>query len=173
MYSAIYPILGAVISRWHGGGFYQIPKSYINIIWALPFAYAMWLYNPWLAPLTFALCLLKSVGHGQYFDLGTMPHNGKPERIDFIVKFITFPVKRKITAYWYDVAGMTVKGFVAVSGTLLLIPYNPLLALSFAVCGMISSIGYMIGWKLWPSPKSTEFGELWTGFFAFLPFILI
>lgn len=161
------PFIGAIISRLHGAG--ALPKVIMGLLWGLPFAYAVWLYNPWLSPVALAMCALgKNTGHGNWFDLATMPQ-GTKERLEFIIR----PLYGKIPEYWYDVIGLTIKGFVSVSGTLLLIPYNPLLALAFAIGGLMSSLGYMIGWKLWTSPKSTEFGEYWTGFFAFVPFILI
>ena len=159
------PILGALISRWHGGGFFRIGKVWISLIWALPFAYLVYAYNPWLALPALALCALgKSSGHGNWFDLATMPQ-GTRERLEFIIR----PLYNKIPEYWYDVIGLSVVGLAAVSGGLLIAPYNPLGAVAIALAGLMKPLGYMIGWKLWPSPKSTEFGEYVTGFIAYLP----
>jgi hypothetical protein len=71
--------------------------------------------------------------------------------------------------YWRSVFGLSVVGLAAVSGGLLIAPYNPLGAVAIALAGLMKPIGYMIGWKFWTSPKSTEFGEYVTGFIAFLP----
>jgi len=166
------PFIGAIIARIHGAGL--IPKVWISLIWAVPFAYAVGTYNLWLAIPALGLCALgKSTGHGQYFDLANMPHNGKTERLDFIVKFITSPLKYKISAYWYDVIGLSVVGLASVSGGLLVAWYNPVLALLIALGGLTKPIGYMIGWKLFKSPSSTETGEYISGFFAYLPLVYL
>jgi len=163
------PILGALVSRWHGGGFFNLGKVWISLIWALPFAYLVYTYNPWLAIPALALCALgKSSGHGNWFDLATMPQ-GTRERLEFIIR----PLYGKIPEYWYDVIGLSVVGLAAVSGGLLIAPYNPLGAVAIALAGLAKPIGYMIGWKLWTSPKSTEFGEYVTGFIAFLPLVFL
>jgi hypothetical protein len=90
---------------------------------------------------------------------------GTRERLEFIIR----PLYNKIPEYWYDVIGLSVVGLAAVSGGLLIAPYNPLGAVAIALAGLMKPLGYMIGWKLWPSPKSTEFGEYVTGFIAYLP----
>lgn len=169
MVNILLPVIGAIISRWHGGGFFRFSKVCISLIWALPFVYLVWQYNYWLVIPAFVLCALgKSTGHGNWFDLANAPQ-GDRERLEFIIR----PLYGKIPEYWYDVLGLAVVGVAAVSGGLLIAPYNQLGALAILAGGLMKPIGYMIGWRLFTSPKSTEFGEYWTGFFAYLPLAFI
>jgi hypothetical protein len=148
------PILGAIISRWHGGGFFRFSKVVKSLTWALPFAILVATYSIWLAPVALALCSLgKSTGHGNWFDMATMPQ-GTRERLEFIIR----PLYGKIPEYWYDALGLLLVGITAVSGGLLIAFYDPLGALLILLAGCMKPIGYMIGWHFWISPKSTEFG---------------
>lgn len=166
------PSLGALISRWHGGGYFKLSKAWISIIWALPFSYLVGTYNSWLVLPALALCALgKSTGHGNWFDLATMPQ-GTRERLEFIIR----PLYNKIPEYWYDVLGLALTGLAAVSGALLILPYEPLGALLIMACGLIKAPCYMLGRWLRSNktkPEPTEVGEYLTGFFAYLAITII
>lgn len=165
MFAFMIGFLGAFISRIHGGGIIKIPKSYVNIFWALPFGYLVYTYNTWLAIPAIIICaILKGTGHGQYFDLAHSPEN-KPERLDFLIRWL----KPHTPAYWYDVIGLSVVGLAAVSGGLLIAPYNLGGAVLIALGGLCKPIGYMIGWRYFKIPRSTEIGEYITGFLAYIP----
>lgn len=158
------PIFGAIVSRWHGGGFFRFSKVVKSVTWAIPFAVLVGVYNPWLIPAALALCALgKSTGHGNWFDMTTAPQ-GKPERLEFLIRSLY----GKIPEYWYDTLGLLLVGITAVSGGLLIAFYDPLGAILVLLAGCMKPIGYMIGWLFWTSPRSTEFGEYFTGFFAYL-----
>lgn len=165
-------VVGALISRWHGGGFFRISKAWISIIWALPFAYLVGTYNSWLVLPALTLCALgKSTGHGNWFDLATMPQ-GTRERLEFIIR----PLYNRIPEYWYDVLGLAITGLAAVSGGLLILPYSPVGAALIMACGLIKALCYMVGrWirQNKDNPEATEVGEYLTGFFAYLSITII
>ncbi len=69
-------LLGGLVSRWHGGGFFDTKKIVINALWALPFAFAVYVAHhgaalAWaLAALVFVCtAALKATGHGGGMDL--------------------------------------------------------------------------------------------------------
>ena len=160
------PFIGALISRWHGGGFFKLGKVWISLIWAVPFAYLLSIYNPCLAIPALAMCALgKSTGIGNFRDLATSTFSIKLEKLEFIILWL----KPKMPEYWYDVLGLSLTGLTAVSGGLLIAPYNPLGACLIALGGLLRPIGYMIGWKVFKPEGATVFGEYVTEFIAFLP----
>lgn len=93
---AVFAILGSLLSRWHGGGFFSAPKLLKTVLFALFPAVCLGFMIPndnvwtWLGWITFALVVtgaVKASGHGMYFSLGyTDKTEIKPEKIDFIVK---------------------------------------------------------------------------------------
>jgi len=168
--------LGAVLSRFHGGGYVSgFPKTIKNILWALPFAAAVYFLSDHplaitlsLAVICFILCLLgKASGHGKHFDLGTWQQESDDERLTFIIK----PLEDKMPVYWWDALGMAVIGFAAASGAVLAFAFiNPLFSVIMAVAGILKAPAYMLGWALFPHNKggiATEIGEYLTGAFAF------
>lgn len=162
-----YPLLGLALARLHGAG--ALPKVVAGLLWALPFAYLVGMYNVWLTPLTLILCTLgMNTGHGNWFDLGTMP-SGSLERLEFII----IKLRGRIGEYWYDVLGMALKGTASISGVFLILPQEPWLVAAFILGALLTPVSYMIGWSLWSSPRSTEFGECLSGFFRYLPFVLV
>jgi len=139
-------ILGAVLSRLHGAGW--LVKSVMSTLWALPFAaLPAWYFWPdpyaLLAIPCLALCALgKSTSHGQWYSLATVWKYIEPERMDFVIKWFfgedprskigksVKPIYREIRMnrlYWRCVAGMALKGFLAVSCAVISFSFiNPL-----------------------------------------------
>lgn len=170
-------IYGMLISRLHGGGFIKgVPKVIRNMLWALPFgivaALAVFpftdviLYKSLAPVIVFALCYLgKTTGHGNWMDLGKQPE-GEDEALEFIIK----PLKDKIPRYWYDVIGLSLVGFAAVAGLVLVLAVtNPLYAVALAAGGLLKPVGYMVGLAvLGENGKYTVVGELGAGLFAFV-----
>lgn len=170
------PIYGLLVSRFHGGGFYGgFSKTIKNLMWAVPFALAAGLLGEWwLGLVALPLCLFgKATGHGGWMDLGTWTKPRSDERIEFIIK----PLRDKMPVYWYDVLGMALVGFAAVSGAVIAFAFiNPLSASIIALGGLFKAVAYMIGWWIFPEYRgigpedfdtSTEIGEALTGFFAY------
>lgn len=159
----IFGITGSLISRLHGGGFFDVPKTIKNMIWALPFALATFYFthNYYFTVLAFALCLLKSMGHGRGFRLHeTMYPDDKPEAIEKIIPDF-------LPLYWYKVSIMALTGLAAVSGAAIAIGYVDVSSgLIIAIGGLLKGLAYMIGQEV-TKKYPTEIGELLTGFFAF------
>jgi len=182
----ILPFFGALVSRWHGGGFFDFPKILKSIVWALPFSMlaAFMVYDAHLkiewAGAAFlgclAICALgKSSGHGGFFDLGTWEKPRDDERLEFLIKHL----KTKIPEYWYDAAGLAIVGIAAVLGAAIAMAFvNPIFSVILILCGAAKAPAYMIGWAVFSTNRrgrATETGEYLTGFFAYLavPLILL
>lgn len=170
---AVFAILGALLSRWHGGGFFSAPKLLKTGLFALFPAVCLGLMIPndnvwtWLGWITFALIVtgaVKASGHGKFFDLGSWKLPAKDERIEFIIK----PLWGKIPEYWYDSLGMALKGLLMSLGVAIpLLVYAPPLAVPVILGGIMLAPSYMIG-RLFTEKYFTEFGEYVGGFFFYL-----
>lgn len=195
-------LLGAFISRWHGGGFISgTPKVLKNIAWALPFglctAFTVLPYTTTfvailLGATAFILCLLgKATGHGLWFNFGKAIKYIVPEALDFLLVpfFGRDPRTEKDIVYynaisrygveklwWRCFAGLAVVGFAAVSGAAIIIGFfNPLLSAFIALGGLLKPVAYVIGRYSIPAgyvenhnfDEPTEWGEFFTGFFAY------
>lgn len=168
--------LGAFLSRWHGGGFFETPKVLKNAAWALPFGLSSFYVTFGLGVIpaavfgliSFGLCLIgKATGHGGGMDLGHSkeePGQGrKAEKLEYLIlKF-----HGKIPQYWYDALLLALCGVAAVSGAIIAFGYtNPLLGALVFLGGAAKAPAYMLGWSL-SEDDATEIGELLTGFFAY------
>lgn len=155
----LFSLLGGLISRWHGGGFFPAPKALKNVVWAGPFAAAAFLFtgNIPLSVLAFGLCLAgKAFGHGPFIDLGTW---------------------RGSKGYWHDFAGLSLAGFLAVSGAVIAfgtVGFIP--ALIITIGGLLKGAAYAIGWSIYPQGtgkgipwlnEATAIGEFFTGVAAY------
>ena len=182
-------------------------KTFKNALWSTPFTilsvlgYSQAGYSStvlWIVGiLTFSLCMLKATGHGQYF-LARMLKAIEPERFDFLIKPFfgqdwrtKFPEGHKFSPtqkahyelevkpklYLRNVVGMSMVGFLAVSGAVLTFSYlNPVAGAIIALGGLAKGLAYVIGETLLPNNKSTgvehfkystEIGEALTGLFAY------
>lgn len=209
---ALLPFIGGIVSRAHGGGFREWGEKYLNktaknIIWSCFFVFGIYftavitdqsdLVTYILSAITFAGCMLKSTGHGQYF-LSRQLKAITPERFDFVIRPFfgkdwrtTFArghkfSKRQKKEYYdsvYDdlykrnLAGMALVGFLAVSGAVVAFSYiNLLSGLIIAVGGCMKALAYATG-EMWLHDNqesgiaefnhSTEVGEGLTGVFAY------
>lgn len=138
-----------------------------------------------------ALCWVgKTTGHGLYMNLGTYYRYAGSEKVDFLLKpFFGVDIRtldRTKNMMPFDiqaeqpykkvllrcVAGLAVVGFLAVSGVVIAFGYiEPLAALPVAICGAMKGAAYMIGWQIaddeWAEPSPTNYGEFFTGLFAY------
>ena len=183
------PILGAFLSRLHGGGFISgVNKSLKNILWALPFG-LLSIYAVFTATdniymiissfiISMGLCVVgKATGHGGGMDLAHSPkepYNGRdPEKLEYLILWL----HGRINQYWYDALILAIVGFVSVSGAVLVLSFvNPLAAIVVALGGVLKALSYIIGWAVFmvvdfsctdDLNEETEIGEVLTGFFAY------
>ncbi len=177
-FGIVFAVAGALLSRWHGGGFFHTDKVLINIIWGLCITIALafmipndniWTYSGWLV-FCFAVSIAtKATGHGGFFDLGTSeeePFNGRDlEKIEHVLYPIFYDW---LPRYWYDVLGMTVKGLLTSLGAAIpLLVYNPPLAVPIILGGLFMGVCYMIGRAFFPPTYATEPAEYLSGLFLF------
>jgi hypothetical protein len=156
----LFSLIGGLISRWHGGGFFPAPKALKNVVWAAPFAVAAFLFtgNVPLSILALVLCVAgKAIAHGIYIDLGRWK-GGK--------------------GYWHDFAGLTAVGFLAVYGAVIAFVLMGFLvpALIISIGGLLKGAAYEIGWSIYPQGtgkgipwlnEATAIGEFLTGVAAY------
>lgn len=180
---------GAIISRWHGGGFKSVisysNKTVKNIIWALPFGIAsgiaLFTVLPWywaaLGGLAaFGLCLAgKATGHGRVWNVFIpLKLTDEPEALEWPIKWLI----GRIPDTAYKMLAMGLIGFAAVSGAAIAFWYvNPLAGLFIAFGGFFGKVvGYMLGfarpdyWDDLPEDldEPNEIGESFTGWTAYL-----
>lgn len=162
------PLLGAWLSRWHGGDFIGGAKVLKNFLWALPACVVIALLNPWLAPFGL-LNMLKATGHGRGLGYDE-PLTGEPERIEAVTAWLI----PSLTDHAYKHVIMALTGLVAVSGSVVAFMFiNPLGAAVVALSGLLKGVAYEIGLIIAPAQTKklgfykTEWGELITGLFAF------
>ena len=159
-------IIGAFLSRWHGGGFFKSPKVLKNLFWAIPFALVSILAfhgSPLWVQITVAVISLalsiagKAMGHGRGFRLHEpMKLGSEPEVIEAIIP-------DKLPLYWYKVAIMSLTGFCAVSGAVLpVLAVNPKAAVIIALGGLFKGVNAMV------FDKHTELRELADGYMAYV-----
>lgn len=167
------------MSRFHGGGFKGgVNKTLKNFLWALPHVVAIFLINPWLAPLGF-INMLKATGHGR--GLGSdepMREDMKPEKVEYAILWL----QDKVSVRTYKHLIMALTGLLAVLGSVIAFLFiNPLGALVIALGGLSKGIAYEIGTFILPGQKKsgiphiqykTEIGEFLTGVFAYLALVI-
>lgn len=168
-------IIGAVLSRWHGGWLFKSPKTIKNIAWSLPLGiiafFALLIAFPWYwaalgGTLAFGLCLAgKATGHGRVWNPWLkLDLNVKPEALEFLV----FWLHGKVSDFWYKNIAMGLIGFAAVSGTALAIGYVNIWAGLIAAAGgaLGKPVAYLIGFGR-DKELGNELAEFITGFHAY------
>jgi hypothetical protein len=170
----LFILYGGFISRFHGGAFKGgVNKTLKNFLWALPHAVAIFLINPWLAPLGF-INMLKATGHGRF--LGSdepMRQDMKPEKAEYAILWL----EDKISTRVYKHIGMALTGFLALLGSVIAFMFiDPLAALIIAIGALLKGVAYEIGTFILPKQTKsgikhfmykTEIGEFITGIFAY------
>jgi len=185
-------LLGAFLSRWHGGGYFNAPKAVKNAAWAtIPSVLVFFAYYdaqmPFLACAStlvcFPLCLAGiATGHGQYFSLGKVIKPIKPEKLDFIVSlfFGRDPRTKNVLNFLREVEsygmnklmrrctfGLSVTGFASVSGfVLMMLPIDPYAAIMVLIMGLMKPWGYHVGYAL-DMERPNVLGELLFGAFVY------
>lgn len=177
-------LVGGWLYRWHGGGWgINGPRWLQNTLLGLPFFLTPVFYAGlnFLTVPTSALCGGEAItgvatGHGRGQSLKEpMKPGDAPEKVEIA----TLWAQKFLPVYWYKALILLACGLLITAGS----------AISFAVFGRFLSatlclsggvgtpIGYMIGWKIYPtgtgkgiSPslcQATQIGEFLSGFFLF------
>ena len=187
---AVAGILGAFLSRWHGGGFISgSPKLLKAFLWSLPFALATgaayqvdghsWTVTAIVSVLVLAGCMVfKNTGHGGGMDLA---HNNKepgagrePEKLEYLILWL----HGRMPQYWYDFTLLTIIGTASTLLPAVAIGIiNPLAGMIVLAGGTLGKpCGYAIGWLIYPKGSgkgiedldhATAIGEALTGLFAY------
>ena len=182
-------IVGATISRWHGGGFKSVVKysnkTVKNIVWAAPLGAmsltALMTVWPWYwatlgALVATVFCVLgKATGHGRVWNpFVPLDLTEEPEKMEWPIQWL----QGRISDMSYKLIAMSLIGFAAVSGAAFAFGYvYPLAGVIVALGGILGkACGYLMGWELKrplnSSPyedfdEPTEFGELFTGLISY------
>jgi len=150
-----------------------------------------WAQQAGMATAMGGLCWVgKTTGHGLYMNLGTYYRYAGSEKVDFLLKpffgtdirtterakvMMPFDIQAEQPfekVYWRSVAGLAIVGFLAVSGVVIAFALiNPLAAIPVAIGGLAKGGAYMLGWHIaddeWAEPSPTNYGEFFTGLFAY------
>lgn len=190
---AVLALIGAALSRWHGGGFIGgSPKILKAFLWALPFAgcagfahhsgsSVWWATALWCAGVLAWSMVFKNTGHGGGMDLGHSekePGAGRtPEKLEYLILWLRKLFHGK-HSYGYDLLLLTVIGLFSVAGAALAVGWvNPLAGAIITLGGLGKPAGYAVGWRVYPEGQgngwkelneATEIGEALTGLFAYL-----
>ena len=186
---ACLPILGGLLSRWHGGGFVGgSPKILKAFLWSIPFAlftiFAHFRettdFVPYILGTTVLVwCMVfKNTGHGGGMDLA---HNEKepgagrtPEKLEYLILWL----HGRIDQYRYDLLLLTIIGAFSTAAPAIAIGWEyPIHGLLVFLGGAIGKpLGYALGWKIYPNARgkgikhldeATAIGEFLTGVFAY------
>lgn len=172
----ILPLLGGLISRFHGGGFKGgVNKTLKNFLWALPHCIVIACFNPWLASLGL-INMLKATGHGRGLGADEPLRDDadhQPEKVEAILLWLQPSLHDR--AYKHLIMAFT--GLMAVSGSVIAFMFiNPLGGAVIALSGLMKGLAYEIGTILLPNQNKsgiphiqykTEVGEFITGVFAY------
>lgn len=163
-------LLGAFMSRWHGGGFIGgSPKILKAFLWSLPFALvngaAWFIYPPtlfwgilwatvavvFLAVLIWSM-IFKNTGHGGGMDMAKSPKEPdgdtpetkrSPEKLEYLILWL----HPKMPRYWYDALLLAVIGAFSTAGAVAGLAFINTGAAAIVLFGGAAgkSLGYMIG----------------------------
>lgn len=168
IFTVVFGLIGAFISRLHGGGFIALPKVLNNVLWSLPFAFFAFLLEPsGNALIVFVLGLLKSMGHGRGFRMKEpFDPNSSPELVEKLIPD-SWPVQRQ--KLW--IMGLT--GAAAVSGAaVVLFTLNPIAGFVMLAFGALKGYIYLLCESIFDEAP-TEKAELLTGFVSYFGFALL
>lgn len=193
-------IIGATLSRWHGGGFFPAAKWLKNLLFALPIGLSLIFlsyqglmtlgygnFADVFAALIATLMILgfKAIGHGGGFDLGHSnqePGNGRDlEKIERW--FFLYPkAYNSLPRYWYDALILSIKGGLMAAAPAAIIAVKSVVSAVIMFSGGLVGfpLAYMIGWWLFDNTSlltkvrlaPTEFAEFVTGGLFFGAFVL-
>lgn len=178
--------------RLRGGGFIQFGRTQpARACWAISFLVMVFAYAhaPWqaayLATPVLAFLSLIATGHGEHQDLGRgkagSSLDGKPYEI------ATWPIRALIKRsddwpFWqrelFDAACMSWIGLLrGVIATAAIAPFDPSFAIRVIIGNALMGPAYWLGYRV-PltlpglAARTTEWGELFTGFCIALPFLI-
>lgn len=179
-------VLGAFISRWHGGGYFKTAKILKNMAWGAQLGVPTGLiYYLSELPLSLSVSVglavtilcgaLKGTGHGGGIDLGTNPKEPGEGRTVERLEYIILPLHDKINRRLYDTLLLSITGIAAVLPAAIALGHiDILVGIIVFVMGALKGLAYYIGWvaydfKYRDGPKEhqspTKIGELLTGAF--------
>lgn len=193
-------VLGGVLSRWHGGGFFQAPKWLKNLAFGLPVGLTL-IFLSYQSLMTLGLgqfadlfaailatgfiLAFKAIGHGGGFDLGhSSDEPGKGRDLERIEKWLfLYPgAYNSLPRYWYDALILAVKGGLIAAAPAVIIAFSSVFAGILVFFGGLIGFpaSYMVGWWLFDNtsllPKlrlqPTELAELLSGAVFFGSFML-
>jgi len=166
-------LFGALIGRWHGGGFFSAPRIFKNIIWAAPFGlcsfFALLPVTNYfvagiIATISFGICIAgKATGHGRVWN-PWLPLDLSVSREKLEIPYLI----GKIPDFAYKTLILSIIGFGAVAGASAVFGYIDIwLGLIVAAGGLIfKPMGYIIGFRL-DKRYGNEFAEYFAGAGAF------
>jgi len=160
--------------RIRGGLAPALPRPFDQLLFALPFGAIVFKASDrnvwWFLGVMSITTLALTTGHGQYFNLGRITHEGSPETLDFIVQL--FFGKDPGDSFWRDAFGLALTGLIVTlpCGIALSILKHPWVGSIIAISGTLKALAYYISWEM---GYNTELGEYLTGAFLWLPVILL
>jgi len=169
-------LCGGWISRMCGGAPPKLPFGLDQFIFSLPYLIFFDVIGLWQSALSYAGAVLgKRTGHGNGMDLAHVDYEGKPEKVEVLIRWLHDHIPR----YWYDFILLALTSLMAnvILGGFLIFS-NPLVGAGFLILSTLCKpIGYAIGWKIYPNftgkgiknlNEATQIGEFLTGFFQYL-----
>jgi hypothetical protein len=190
-------ILGAFLSRWHGGGFISgTPKLVKAFLWSAPLALcSVFAHLPdtkfFVYGIGVSICALigcavliwsmvfKNTGHGGGMDVAHSPKEPgagrKPEKLEYLILWL----HGRIPQFWYDVLLLAVIGAFSMAGAAVALGTVNIGAGLIVLAGgaLGKPVGYVIGHALADAgllknlpedlDHGTAIGETLTGFFAY------
>lgn len=160
-------------SRMCGGAPPKLPLGLDQFIFSIPYLMFYDVIGIVQSVLSYAGGVLgKRTGHGNGMDLAHVDYEGKPEKVEFLIRWL----HDRIPRYWYDFLLLALTSLLAniILGGFLIYT-DPLVgAISLFLSTFCKPISYAIGWKIYPNfsgkglknlNEATQIGEFLTGFF--------
>lgn len=166
-------LIGGLISRWHGGGFFSAPRIFKNIIWAAPFGLCSFFAilpvtthfaAGIIATISFGICIAgKATGHGRVWN-PWLPLDLSVSREKLEIPYLI----GKIPDFAYKTLILSIIGFGAVAGASIVIGYIDIVAGVIVASGglIFKPMGYIIGFRFFGA-TGNAFAEYFTGAGAF------
>lgn len=182
IYVLLSSVMGAFLSRWHGGGWGKPPKLLAGSVWSLPFAGLAWFVTADIRVGVLVFCctlLFRQTGHGGAMDAGRSVkepgHGREPEKLEYLILWLNGRTPARV----YDAILNAVIGTFAVLWCAVAVMFvEPVLAALLLVSGTLGRpLAYEIGHTLYDAgylkrmphwaDHGSAVGELLYGFFVY------